>query len=108
MKFFLYLLLLLVFVVMGSLYIAEEDKSLDKELQGIKHKNIKPLVKLHEKFSKLDVNAKGFDFNDSLAEIEAAVKRYPLDDKLKTLKIELEHKRANQTDNSTKNTAPNN
>ena len=98
MKNFLYFILFFAFIVMGSLYIAEEDKSLDKELQAIKHKDNKPLLKLHEKFSKLDINAKGFDFNDSLAEIEAAVKLYPLDDKLKTLKIELEHKRANKTD----------
>ena len=98
MKNFLYFSLFFAFIVMGSLYIAEEDKSLEKEIQAIKHKDNKPLFKLHEKFLKLDVNAKGFDFNDSLAEIEAAVKLYPLDDKLKTIKIELEHKRANKTD----------
>jgi hypothetical protein len=88
---------------MGSLYIAQEDKSLDKELKAIKHTDGKPLLKLHEKFSNLDVNAKGFDFNNSLKEIEEAVKLYPLDDKLKTLKIELEHKQANKTYRSTKN-----
>ena len=84
------------FVVMTSLYIAKEDGSLDAELKGMKHQDSKPLIKLHEKFEKLDIDSESLNLEQALEDIHQAIKEYPLDDKLKMIKIELENKRANE------------
>ena len=96
MKVALLIILLLSFMVISSLYISEEDGTLNKELKEIKHEDLSPLKALHVKFSKLNVDSKNFDLDKALQEIHQATKKYPLDDKLKMIKIELENRRANQ------------
>jgi len=93
-KYFLYIILLLSFVVIGSLYISKENNSLDTELKAIKHIDLKPLALLHQKFSALDMSAKDFNLSSSLEEINKALVLYPLDEKLKTIKMELMTKEA--------------
>ena len=102
MKVFLFIVLLLSLVSISSLYISEEDGSLEKEIKSVKHKDISPLLKLHKKFSKININSKNLNLEESIKEVETARKLYPLDDKLKTIAIELEHKRANETYESIK------
>ena len=108
MKLALFVFVLLAFVVMSSLYIAEEDNTLEVELKSIKHRDTSPLIKLREKFSKIDINSEKLDLSQAIKEIKEARKLYPLDDKLKMIDMELEHKRANESYKSTKNTTPNN
>jgi len=102
MKVFISLALLLGFLVMGTLYITEEDHSLQRELSHIKHPDMQTLHELHEKFALLDIDAEGFDLNGSIKELEAARKLYPLDDELKMISIELNHKRAQLANEHTK------
>ena len=102
MKIFLFIVLLLSFVTISSLYISEEDGTLKEELKSVKHKNNSLLIKLHKKFSKIHINSKNLNLEEAIKEIEEARKLYPLDDRLKTIAMELEHKRANQTYHSTK------
>ena len=108
MKVFLFIVLLLSLVVISSLYISEENGTLEEELKSVKHKDISPLIKLHRKFSKINIDSKNLNLEDAIKEIEEARKLYPLDDKLKTIAIELEHRRANQAYETTKNPTPNN
>ena len=108
MKVFLFIVLLLSFVTISSLYISEEDGTLEEELKSVKHQDNAPLIKLHKKFSKIHINSKNLNLEEAIVEIEEARKLYPLDDKLKTIAIELEHRRANQAYNPTKNPSPNN
>ena len=96
MKFFLFLALLLSFMFIGSIYISEEDKSLELEMKTIKHKDTSSLIEFHKKFKNLDMNSKYFDLEQAIKDIKQARKAYPLDDKLKMIDIELEHKRANK------------
>lgn len=96
MKLVLFVLIFLAFVVMSSLYISKEDKSLELELKSIKHPNITPLIEFHNKFSKIDINSKGLDLNKTIIEIKKARKLYPLDNTLLRIDIELEHRRANE------------
>jgi len=97
MKLFLLVSILLGFLVLSSLYITKEDSSLDKEIKAIKHPNVKPLIEFHQKFSKIDVHSKKLDLDKLIKEVKQARKLYPLDDKLKTIDMELEDKRANET-----------
>jgi hypothetical protein len=108
MKLILFVFVFLAFVVISSLYISEEDNTLDAELKLIKHPDVKPLKELHDKFSKIDINSKNLDLNKTIIEVKKARKLYPLDNILLRIDIELEYKRANESYNSTKNSAPNN
>lgn len=101
MKLFLFVVVLLGFVVMTSLYIAEEDNSLEAELKSIKHIDTKPLEELHNKFSSIDIDSKDLDLQKSIKEIKKAREQYPLDDKLKMIDMELEHRIANESYQST-------
>ncbi|EHP29098.1 hypothetical protein SMGD1_0571 [Sulfurimonas gotlandica GD1] len=96
MKLVLFALVFLSFLVISSLYISKEDKSLDKELKSIKHPDTKPLEELHKKFSEIKINSDELDLNQTIEAIKQARQAYPLDDKLKTIEIELEHKKANE------------
>ena len=107
MKVIISLALLLGFLVMGTLYITEEDDSLQRELSHIKYPDKQTIHQLHEKFALLDINAEDFDLNKSLKELEAARKLYPLDDELKMISIELNQKRAQQASEPAQNTTPN-
>lgn len=80
---------------MSLLFIEEENKNIEIEKESIKHHVISPLTTLHTKFENLDIEAKDFDLEKNLAELEKARKLYPLDDKLKMISIELNHKQAN-------------
>ena len=102
MKLVLFVLILLGFVVISSLYISEEDNTLEVELKSIKHPDLTPLKKLHNKFSKIDINSKKLDLNETIIEIKKARKLYPLDNILLRIDIELEHRRANETNEPTK------
>jgi len=97
MRIFLFLSLLLSFLVLSSLYIAEEDNSLEVEIKSIKHKDTSTLVILHKKFESLDLNSKDLNLEQAIKDIKGARKAYPLDDKLKMLDMELEHIRANKS-----------
>lgn len=103
MKLVLFALIFLSFLIISSLYIAEEDKSLDKEIKSIKHLDTKPLEKLHKEFSQININSNELNLNKTIEAIKQARKAYPLDDKLKTIEIELEHKKANE---ASKNSIP--
>lgn len=108
MKFFLFLLILLAFLVMSSLYISKEDKSLEVEIKSMKHQDTRPLIELHNKFLKIDVNSKELDLNKTIIEIKEARKIYPLDSTLKTIDMELENRSADEAYRSTYNSTPNN
>lgn len=82
---------------MSLLYIKEESKNIEMDKESIEHNITSPLTVLHSKFENLDLEATGLDLEKNLAELEEARKLYPLDDKLKTMSIELNHKLANQT-----------
>ncbi|MEA1892595.1 MAG: hypothetical protein U9N33_07795 [Campylobacterota bacterium] len=85
MKTVLFLLLFFTFIY-GE--ISVESKSL-KELQTM--------------FLKLDIDSKDLDLDKAIKAIKQARKKYPLDAKLKMVDMELEHKRANRSFKSTKN-----
>lgn len=82
-------------VAIGAYFISYEEEQAPL--------NIKPLEKLHRKFLNLDMNDKHLDLKKAIKEIKDARKIYPLDNKLKMVDIELEHKRTNQSNHSTKN-----
>ena len=103
MKTALFMLLFVGFVVMSSLYTAEEDNSLEVDLKAIKHPDLEPLKKLHNKFSKIDINSKELDLTKTIKEVKEARKLYPLDNILLRIDIELENRRANETKKSTTN-----
>lgn len=84
------------FLILGSIYIAEEDNTLEVELSQIKHPDTQKIQQLHEKFALLDMDAENFDLNKTIEEVNQARKLYPLDDELKMISIELNHKRANE------------
>lgn len=108
MKLALIALMVLTFVIISSLYISEEDNTLEVELKSIKHPDLKSLKEFHDKFLKIDINSKELDLNKTIIEVKKARKLYPLDNILLRIDIELEHKRANETYKSTKDSAPNN
>jgi len=97
MKLLLLVAIFISFIIMSSLYISKEDKSLDAEIQGMKHKYFSDLKVFHMKYERLDINAKDFDLQSTIAEVDRARKLYPLDDKLKMISIELNHKLANES-----------
>ena len=96
MRAFIALALLFGFLVMGSLYIAEEDKTLERELSQIKHPDTQTIHQLHEKFALIDMDAQDFDLNKTIQEVNQARKWYPLDDELKIISIELNHRKAEE------------
>jgi len=95
-KYFLYIVILLLFIVMSSLYISKENNSLDSELKKIKHIDLKPLAIFHQNFLNLDMSAKDFNLTNSLNEVNKALVFYPLDERLKTIKMELMTKKADE------------
>ncbi len=96
MRIFFALFIFVSFITIASLYIAKEDGSLDPEINSIKHTKKIPLEQLHNKFLHLDMDSKELDLDKEILEIKKARAIYPLDDKLKMIDIELEHKRANK------------
>ena len=87
---------LLSLVAISTLYLVTEN-TLEKKSIPVNQENKKSdLNKLHKKYKKLDVNADDLDLEESIKKIQEDRKHYPLDDKLKTIEMELEHKRANQ------------
>jgi len=60
------------------------------------------LKELHTKFLKVDVHSKELDLDKAIKDIKQARKKFPLDDKLKMIDMELEHRRANESYKSTK------
>jgi hypothetical protein len=108
MKFVIYLGVLLAFLILGSLYIGEEDNTLEAELSQIHHPDLKTINHFHEKFAHLDMDAQNFDLNKTIHEVEEARKLYPLDDKLKMIDMELNYRRAQKAYEPTKDTTPDN
>jgi hypothetical protein len=53
---------------------------------------------LHQNFSHIDINDKNLDLDKSIEAIKEARELYPLDNTLKTIDIELEHKKANHSE----------
>ena len=66
------------------------------------------LKELQDVFLSIDVNSKNLDLDRAIKAIKQAREQYPLDDKLKTVDMELEHRRANKANEATKNSTPNN
>jgi len=60
-KIALFIVLLLSFITISSLYISEEDGTLQEELKAVEHKDTSYLQKLHTKFSKINMNSKSLD-----------------------------------------------
>ena len=75
---------------MVSIFMANEEEKIPKDT--------KPLHKVQHKLLSIDINDKNLDLDKAIKEVKEARKTYPLDDKLKMIDIELEHKRANQPD----------
>ncbi|MFT7003887.1 MAG: hypothetical protein ACJAWW_001239 [Sulfurimonas sp.] len=96
MKIAIFMIIFVGFTVMTSLYIAEDDNTIDIELAKIKEPDLQPLEKLHNKFSKIDVNSKSLDLNKTIADIKEARELYPLDNILLRVDIELEHRKADE------------
>ena len=98
MKFFLFLVVFLSFYLISSLYILEEDGSLEPDLNTLKYKKTtsSELDKIYNKFSDLNVDSKNINLEKMITDIKKARNLYPLDDKLKMIDIELEHKKASQ------------
>jgi hypothetical protein len=82
--------------VMASLYIAQKDNTTDKEFVKTKEPNLKALEKLHNKFSKIDINSQSLDLDKTILEIKEARRLYPLDNILLRVDIELEHRKADE------------
>ena len=76
-------------ILVSSFFIAYEEKKTPNDVSA--------LHKLQDKFLKIDINDKNLDLDKAIREIKEARKLYPLDDKLKMVDIELENKRANQS-----------
>ncbi len=55
-----------------------------------------PLTILHTIFLKLDTNSKRLDLQKALSKIDEAVRAFPLDDKLKMVKMELDFRETNE------------
>jgi|GEM_PF-6595219 len=54
------------------------------------------LDQYHERFLKLDIHSETLDLDKAIKEIKNAREQYPLDDKLKTIDMELENRYANE------------
>lgn len=67
-----------------------------------------PLKILRKVFLSVDVHSKEIDLDATIVSIKRARHAYPLDDKLKMVDIELEHRRANEAYKSSKHSTPNN
>ena len=80
--------------IIAYFMIVEETKYQDKEFID-KQKN-SSFTKLQDKYKTFDINAKDLDIQAAIKEIKDARKRYPLDDRFKTIEIELENKDANK------------
>lgn len=66
------------------------------EKNSVQNNNLDKLHTLQEKFLKIDINDKNLDLDKYIKEIKEARKLYPLDDKLKMISIELNHRRAQE------------
>lgn len=91
MKFFLVIYLLFVLVI--AMFIGYGERNENEESA----KDTSKLKEAQRKFLKINIKDKNLDLNQSIKEIKEVRKKYPLDDKLKMVDIELEHKRANQS-----------
>lgn len=67
-----------------------------------------PLKILQNLFSKLDMNEKNFDVTQALVAVKQARTAFPNDEILKNAEIKLEEKRANDTNNPSKYSSPDN
>ncbi len=81
------------------------DAKLDVKLSNL---DSMPLDKLRILFLTLDVHSPKLSLDKAITAIKRVRKKYPLDDKLKMVDMELENRRANKSDHSTKNTTPHN
>jgi biopolymer transport protein ExbD len=97
-KFFL-LILFVIVVITISFSVAEKDKTAQTTKLIAKENNLVHLKLLHDKFSKIDINAKDLDLDEMIKEIKEARKIYPIDNILLRIDIELEHRRANESYN---------
>ncbi len=95
MKLIFSLVVILSFIIIFVFIKGEEGKY---DIKPTKVENISKieLDTFHNKFSKIDMNSNKLDLSRLILEIKEARKIYPLDDKLKMIDIELEHKRANK------------
>ena len=89
MKVVLLFIFLIAVTIISLFLINEEEKP---------QKDRKVLHTAQKKFLDIDINDENLDLDKAIEEIKEARKIYPLDDKLKMVDIELEHKRANKPD----------
>ncbi len=75
----------------------KEKKNMPKVLNVQENKiDSMPLEELRDMFLKLDIHSKEIDLDRRIKDIKKARKRFPLDDKLKMVDMELENRRANE------------
>jgi len=95
MKLFLYVSIIFTLFFMSLVFIIEGQKE-PKHNELKREIKLSSLDKLHNKFLKIDIDSKNLDINQTLKEIKKARIQYPLDDKLKTIYLELENRYANK------------
>ena len=83
-----FILIVLVFIGISTLFISYQDQHTPMDT--------KPLHKVQNKFLAIDINDENLDLEKAIKEVKEARKLYPLDDKLKMVDMELEHRLANQ------------
>ena len=109
MKIILFLILVSgLILIYFDVITKNQDDKINSSSQAKQEIRSRSLKELQDVFLSIDVNSKNLDLNRAIKAIKQARKQYPLDDKLKMVDIELEHRRANESNKSTKNPTPNN
>ena len=96
-----FIAIVFLFIYLSYIFITHEDNSTQTNAVETREPVTKPkteLELLQDKFLQIDINSPELDLPKAIKEIKKARKFYPLDDKLKMIDIELEHKKANQSD----------
>ncbi len=109
MRVILFLILLSgIALIYFEVVITKQDNKITSSSQASKAIESRSLKELQDVFLSIDVDSKNLNLDRAIKAIKQARKQYPLDDKLKMVEIELEHRRANESNNSTKDSTPNN
>ena len=80
-----------------EIYLQNQTKSSDSSFKVEKEIESRSLEELHKVFLGIDINSEKLDLDRAIQAIKQAREQYPLDDKLKMVDIELEHRKANES-----------
>ncbi len=97
MKTILFLILMFAFAFMTFEMVSNNETKIISSSQASQKIKSKSLKELQDIFLSIDVNSKELDIDRAIKAIKQARETYPLDDKLKMVDIELEHRRASET-----------